>query len=357
MPVRRRLLGVLAVAGVIAALGQARAAEAPPPVIRLGGQGAGFGLPFGTQTIGIMHVKGILEEEFKGDGVKVEYTFFQGTGPAINEALANGQLDFANYGGLPNIVGRAGGLKTKILASYGAGNAYVAARKGTGIAGVGDLRGRKVAVARGTINHLSMSRILAEHGLKEKDLQIVDLKAGDQLTALGTGDIDAAFGSTNFLALRDKGIVDVVYSTKGRETQAHHFGAFTTTEGFAAKYPETTRRVVKAFVKAAHWASLEENRAEVLAIWAKSGTPLGALTEDFEGAPLSARNNPLVDDLYVAKYRYASDFAIENRFIRQPVDLASWIDRSYVDAALAELGLGGFWPARDAEGRPAEGRS
>lgn len=331
--------------------GTALAADAPS-VIRLGGQGAGFGKPYGTGIIGTLQAKGFLEDEFKADGITIEWTFFTGTGPAINEAIANKLLDFANYGGLPNIVGRAGGLKTKIVASYGVGTIYVAARKGLPIASIKDLKGRKVAVAKGTINHLSMNRLLIDNGLTEKDLQIVHLTAPDQLAALSSGDVDAAFGSTNFLGLRDKGIVDIVADTKGPPQPASFFGALTVHEDFAAKYPDHTRRVVKAFVKAAHWSSLEENREALIDLWALSGSPRAALAEDLAGQDLAQRNNPRIDGFYRAQYVNAVAFAQENRLIRAPIDLDAWIDPSFLDAALKELKLESFWPERGDDGKP-----
>lgn len=323
-----------------------------PAVIRLGGQGAGFGKPYGTGIIGTLQAKGFVEEEFKGENVKVEWTFFNGTGPAINEALANNLLDFANYGGLPNIVGRAGGLKTKILASYGVANVYAAVRKDLPVETIKDLKGRKVAVAKGTINHLSMNRLLAENGLTEKDLQIVHLTASDQLPALTSGDVDAAFGTFNFLALRDKGIVKIVADTRSGPQPASFFGAFATTEDFAAKHPDTTRRVVKAYVKAAHWASLEENRNELLDLWALSGTAREALAEDLAGQDLKGRNTPLIDAFYRDQYKEGVRFAQENKLIRNPIDLDAWIDPTHLKAALKELNLETFWTERGADGKP-----
>ena len=46
----------------------------------------------------------------------------QGAGPAVNEALSNKQIDFAYQGDLPQVVGRANGLKTKLLVASGVRN-------------------------------------------------------------------------------------------------------------------------------------------------------------------------------------------------------------------------------------------
>lgn len=99
---------ILVLAGALT-VAPGSAQEPSPKVIRLAGPGNAEGKPFGTGTLGVLKVKGYLEDEFRKDGVRIDWQFPRGTGPAINEAFANGQLDFASYGGLPNIVGRGGG--------------------------------------------------------------------------------------------------------------------------------------------------------------------------------------------------------------------------------------------------------
>ncbi|MDX0660954.1 hypothetical protein GOD21_29025 [Sinorhizobium medicae] len=57
-----------------------------------------------------------LEKEFRTDkDIKVEWTYFRGAGPALNEAVAAKQLDFFLLGDLPAIVGRSRGLEHKFL--------------------------------------------------------------------------------------------------------------------------------------------------------------------------------------------------------------------------------------------------
>jgi len=109
LSIKRAGAGLLALFFAASAVDTASAQEAPPKVIRLAGPGNAEGKPFGTGTLGVLKVKSVLEDEFKADGVSIQWQFPRGTGPAINEAFANGQLDFSSYGGLPNIVGRGPG--------------------------------------------------------------------------------------------------------------------------------------------------------------------------------------------------------------------------------------------------------
>ena len=50
----------------------------------------------GGTSAALAYTDGALEEEFKKDGVKVQWTFFKGAGPAVNEALVE-QPELVNH--------------------------------------------------------------------------------------------------------------------------------------------------------------------------------------------------------------------------------------------------------------------
>jgi sulfonate transport system substrate-binding protein len=104
---------------------------------------------------------------------------------------------------------------------------------------------------------------------------------------------------------------------------------------------------VRAFVKAADWSSLPRNREAALDVWARSGTPRNVLAEDFSG-PLKAAQIPLIDELFVAGLKVGVDFSLRNKLIRQPFDVDAWVDRRYLDTALRDLNLVGYWQPRHA---------
>ncbi len=88
-------------------------AESKPSVLRVANPGVGAGNrpTVGGSSWSLVHLRGLLEQEFKNDGIKVEGTFLRGAGPAVNEVFANGLADVASYGDLPSTIGRAGGLR------------------------------------------------------------------------------------------------------------------------------------------------------------------------------------------------------------------------------------------------------
>ena len=98
----------------------ARAAK--PDTVRIAVAQPALGTPpgFSGSSAAIAHAKGWIDEAFRADGVAVQWSFFKGSGPAVNEAVSNQQVDFALQGDLPSLIGRAAGLKTRIVVATGA---------------------------------------------------------------------------------------------------------------------------------------------------------------------------------------------------------------------------------------------
>src|ERR1041384_4930701 len=225
-----------------------------PSVIRVGYPGVGIGnrpASYGN-SVTVLHLKGLLEEEFKKDGIKIQWTFLRGAGPAVNELFANGLLDFSHLGDLPSVVGRASGLKYRALVSSGVrNNIYVSVPADSNVQSVKDLRGKKIAVLKGTATHLAGVKILEKFGLKEKDVRLVNLDTNSAKAALVTKDIDAAVGGPDYLSLRDQGVSRIVFTTKGGDPKLTSNGLFLGSQDFLDKYPDIALRVVKQLVLAA----------------------------------------------------------------------------------------------------------
>lgn len=358
--VRRQLTIVLtSFLAVVTASPQAAlavAAEVPTTIrIAFSGTGVGGRPQVGGSYIATAHARGMLEEEFRKDNIQIQWYFFKGAGPATNEAFANHQIDFGAQGDLPSTIGKAAGLKTKILLSGGARwPYYVAVTPDSSATSIQDLKDKKVAIFKGTAYQLVASRILAAFGLSEKDLKVYNMDIGTANAALANKDIDALFGSIDVFPLRDQGLAKILYSIKGQEEQLSMTTSLLGTEEFTTKYPNITKRVVKVLVQAAQWSSDEANREPLFLLWEKSGIPAAHYRESFEGQSLKARNTPLMDAFFVAKYKQAGEDCRRFGLLRTPVDVEQWIDRSYLESALKELRLEHYWQTYDANGKPVE---
>jgi sulfonate transport system substrate-binding protein len=337
------------------------AAENPPEVIRIGAPSyAGQnGKQVSGGIMGIVRYKDWFEQEFAREKTRFEYPGFKGGAPFVGQALANGQIDFAWQGDLLSIIGRSSGMKTRLILPLNKlVNAYLVVPANSTISAVKELRGKRVGYNKGNQIHLQALRILAANGLSEKDISSLKLDPGNAATVLTTGDVDAIFIGSEALALRDKGVARVIYSTRddvGPDTLAFtSYNGLLVNEDFAKKYPETTARLVKTLVKAAWWASEDRNRQELLQIWGEGPLPPKYIVEDYASRPWTDRLSPLFDPLLVAHYTRTEEQIGELGLLRGPkYDIASWIDRRYLDQSLHELKLESYWTPLDAQGRPA----
>ncbi len=346
---------VLAGVFIVSAVGATTASAEPQKLkeIRFGCSGGGYGKPFSIYLVGLVLAKGALEKEFEPDGIKINWTVFKGAGPAINEAFANGLLDIGAYGDFPAIISRAGGVRHHLIStSYKRTSAYIAVPKDSNAKSIADLRGKKIGISKGTTSQLVFNNLIKSQGLQEKDFRLINLSGQDGDNALSGGEIDALFGSTNLLKLRNQGLARLIWSTgdKGVPDDWKAFGQVVVLDRFSKEHPEIIQRIMNVYVQTAYWASLPENLQEVLRLMAMTGTPLAFYKEDLEGREVKEIIDPLLDPFAVQHYKNAVAFAKERGFIRKEFDVDEWVDRSYLNAALKAQGLEDFWPPHDVDG-------
>lgn len=339
--------------GVAALHSPAHAAD-KPTVIRFASPDQGTaGKPFaGAAPYALAQINKRFEEEFAKDGIKIEWTLFKGAGPAINEAFANKQVDFSLLGDLPAVIGRSRGLKTRLVFTTGRGtNSYLAVTPESGIKSIKDLKGRKVTVFRGTAYQLPFDRVLADEGLTEKDLKLINMDWTGSKAALAAKEIDATWGGVDLVLLKEKGAALIPYSTKGGKAAYTIQAGLIADEDFITKYPEITTRIAKVLVKAHRWASEEKNRDELIRIYADTGgVPATVYRTEYEGQDLKTRHSPRIDGFVAARFADVVADAARYKLIREPFDVNAWLEPRFVNAALKELQLEAYWPETDAEG-------
>ena len=335
------------------ALYSAHGTASAPTLIRVGVASVGVGgKPVSGGSIGsLAQTKGTIDGEFKKQGIRVEWSFFKGAGPAVNEAIANGQLDFAFQGDLPAIIAKANGLKTKlILATDKTTPTYLAVPSNSTASSIEDLKGKKVAIFKGTNLQLAAIKVYEELGLTEKDFKTINMDKSTTETALTTRDIDAGWFGPEVFPLVDKGIARILYTTKGKSPWLVRQSHVLVTEAFEKKYPAEVQLFVNAVLKEAIWAADESHREEVLRIWAKSGVSYSSYKQDWEGDLFKDRGNPLLDEFFINHYQEATDASLKYRLIRKSFVVPSWFEGKYVTEGLKQLGATDLWYPRDAKG-------
>ena len=346
------------IAAALAALFAIPLAQAD--VLRVGVATAGGGDPvtFSGSPLAIVRNQQLLEKAFAGTGTEVQWFFFKGAGPAVNEALSNQQLDFAYQGDLPAVVGRSNGLDTKLLAALGVrANLYLAVPKGSDIKSIEDLKGKKVAIFRGTNGHLVTINLLAEHGLTDRDIKVINLDTGSTQAALVSNGVDAAFGGRELFKLRDKGLIDIVYDNPTQDVRYTRQTALVVRGAYEKEHPDNVQKVVDTLVDAAKWTSEDSNRDAVFTEWAKSNEPAESLRADFTGVKIRDRASPLVDDFLLGRYKAVADQAKEEKLIRRPVSIDGWFETRYLQISLKTKGLENNWTPYGPDGKQPAGNA
>jgi len=215
----------------------------------------------------VLKDQGLLEQEFKQDGVKVEWTQSLGSNKAL-ELLRSRSIDFGSTAGAAALLGRANGNPIKAIYVYSNPEwTALVTRPNSGIQRLQDLKGKRVAVTRGTDPHIFLLRALNSIGLTEKDIELVPLQHPDGKTALEKGSIDAWAGLDPYMAQLE---VEKGYILFFRNKEWNSYGVLDVRESFAKDHPELVKRVLAAYEQARLWTLEHQSEArQILATEAK----------------------------------------------------------------------------------------
>ena len=140
----------------------------------------------------LLKSKGSLEEKLKPLGYKVVWTEFP-SGPPLLEALNVGAIDFGIAGETPPIFAQAAGAPLVYVAyepPAPQGEAILVP-KDSPLKSVADLKGKKVALNKGSNVHYLLVKALEKAGVKYTDIQPVFLAPADARAAFERGAVDA----------------------------------------------------------------------------------------------------------------------------------------------------------------------
>src|SRR3981189_33584 len=126
---------------------------------------------------------------FAKNGVNVELKYFDSYTDSIN-ALSSGTIDANSQTLNDTLTSVSGGAKLSIVLvnDNSTGNDKIIAREG--ITSVADLKGKKVAVEQGTVDHYLLLLALQEAHLTAKDIQLVPLLTDAAAAAFVGGEVD-----------------------------------------------------------------------------------------------------------------------------------------------------------------------
>jgi sulfonate transport system substrate-binding protein len=232
---------------------------------------------------------------------------------------------------------------------------YLGVMPGSGIKNLQDLKGRRVAVFRGTANQLSLDAALASQGLSERDLRLINLDFHAATAALAARQIDAAWGLSSLIALREKGLAEIPLTSRDIQgagsTQAVLVGA----GAFVDQHPELIVRLLGAQQRAVRWLADDANRGSyVELVSSTAGYPRVILETDLAGESLGEMFAPQLDPPFLDRLQAGVEFALSQRLIRKGFQVREWAAPRFLEAAL-DASLPGARPITDgAKAPPAQ---
>jgi len=206
-----------------------------------------------------------LDEELTKVGAKptLKWTSFA-AGPPINESFAAGQQDIGFLGDTPAIIGKSAGINTRIigLTSTGPKSLAVVVPIKSGIKSPKDLKGKKVAVVKGSYAHHLLVLVLQKGGLTTSDIEFINLSQADIATSITNGTIDAAaIWEPLITKLEAQGTVRVLSDGTGIKKGALVIIA---TNDFVTKHRDQTKAILKAYKRGADFIKANPREAAQL---------------------------------------------------------------------------------------------
>jgi len=267
----------------------------------------------------VLKDKGFLEEALKKDGIEVEWVLSAGSNKAL-EYLNSKSIDFGSTAGAAALIGKANGNPIKSIYVYSKPEwTALVTKSDSTITKVEDLKGKKIAVTKGTDPYIFLLRILDQAGLSEKDVELVQLQHADGKAALEKGEVDAWAGLDPYMAQTE---VEQGSKLVIRDASLNTYGVLNVREAFAKDNPELTKKVIEAYEEARKWA-VDNNEEFKKIVSEQSKQTLPVVDKVIERTDLS---NPVIGDAQKEALNAAGAVLLKSGVISKDTDVAKVVD-------------------------------
>lgn len=227
-------------------------AAAEDKVVRIGYQKYG--------TLILLKNKGLLDAKLKPLGYTVKWSEFP-AGPQLLEALNAGAIDFGNTGEAPPIFAQAAGAPLVYVGYEPAAptGEAILVPKDSPLKTVADLKGKTVALNKGSNVHYLLVKALEKAGVPYGDVKTAYLTPADARAAFERGSVDAWAIWDPYQAAAEK-TIGARPLTDGTGIVSNYQFYFTT-RSFAAEAPQVVDAVLAAVAEIGAWAKANPQEA------------------------------------------------------------------------------------------------
>lgn len=234
----------------------------------------------------VLKEKKLLEKEFEADKIAVRWVLSAGSNKAL-EFLNAGSIDIGSTAGAAALIAKINGNPIKAVGVFSRPEwTALVTRADSAVTKPADLKGKTVAVTRGTDPHIFLVRSLDSVGLTEKDVKLVLLQHADGKTALLRKDVDAWAGLDPIMAQAE---VEEGAKLFFRKAEDNTWGVLNAREEFAKQNPQILARVLKVYEEARQWALKNPDELKKLLV-AETKLPDAVIAKQLERTDLTNRS-------------------------------------------------------------------
>ncbi len=293
----RRLALAAAASATVATTITPRARAASGRTIRIGYQRYG--------TLILLKHTGYLDQVLARTGDRVEWSEHP-AGPQMLQAMGAGALDFGITGDTPPIFAQAASRRIVYVAHEPPapfGEAIIVP-KGSGITSIAGLRGKSVALNRGSNVHWLLVRALQKAGLGMHDIQPVFLAPAAGRPAFDTGRVDAWAIWDPYFSSVQAASSPVVLATASGLVQNRQF--LLADRAFTDAHPDLVQETLRQLARSDQWAQAHKPEVSQF-LAADTGLPLPVVRTAIDR--LSFGVSPMTPDIIAEQQQIADAFA------------------------------------------------
>lgn len=263
----------------------------------------------------------LLETRLAELGVdKVEWVEFQ-FGPPLLEALGAGAVDIGYVGDTPPIFAQSAGANLVYVASAPQGVSGILVPEASPLKSVADLKGHKVALAKGSSAHNFTVRAVKGAGLAFTDIEPVYLSPADAVAAFSTGRVDAWTVWDPYLAIAEAKHGARLLTDSVTDPTLSSNAFYLANRDFAEAHPEILEAALREIAVATNWVA--EHRDELAALAsAETGVDAAAQRVAVERAAIGL--SPITEETLAAQQSIADAF-FELKLIPKQIDVHEYV--------------------------------
>ena len=257
-------------------------------------------------------------------GIEIKWSSFA-AGPPMNESFAAGQQDIGLLGDTPALIGKSVGIDTRLIGLTSSGPTTLALVTGAGspLKDPKELKGKKVAVTKGSYGQHLLALVLEKAGLTQADIELVNLPNAEVVPAILSGAIDAGVVWEPVISkFESQKLIKVLADGTGIKKGIL---LIVGTNDFVSKKPDQARALLRAYVRGAEFIRTNPKEAAEL-ISGDTNLAPDLLVQVFGRLAF----NPVIHDDDVADIKRTEAYLRTVGILKAPVDVDSWAERSLI---------------------------